>query len=138
VQQTEDAVGYKFLSDAWFDEVAKIRQEVGDLQLPANVRELKVNVEVSDGPQGGTVQWHWGGEGIGRGLVQAPTKIKLPYAVARKIFVDRDQSAAMQAFMSGQIQIEGDMMQLMSMQSATGITTEASLKLMKRMTEITE
>jgi hypothetical protein len=134
----EDAVGHKFLSDDWFDEVAKIRKEVGDLQLPAAVRDLKVNVEVSDGPNGGVVQWHWGGEGIGRGHVQAPTKIKLPYTIARKIFVDRDNSAAMQAFMSGQIQIEGDMMQLMSMQSAANTTTEASLRLMKRVTEITE
>ena len=131
-------MGFKFLSDAWFDEVHKIRQEIGDLQLPANVRELKINVEVSDGPHGAIVHWHWGGEGIGRGLAQAPTKIKLPYAVARKIFVDRDQSAAMQAFMSGLIQIEGDMMQLMSMQNAANATTEASLRLVQRVTEITE
>jgi hypothetical protein len=131
-------VGYQFLSDGWFDEVAKIRKEVGDLQLPQAVKDLKINIEVGDGPSGGKVEWHWGGEGVGRGFVQAPTKIKLPYAVARKLFVDRDQGAAMQAFMSGQIQIEGDMMQLMSMQSAAGVTTEPAVRLMKRVTEITE
>jgi hypothetical protein len=132
-------VRFQFLSDGWFDEVARIRKEVGDLQLPQSMKDLKINIEVSDGPSGGKLEWHWSGEGaVGRGLVQAPTKIKLPYAVARKIFVDRDTGAAMQAFMSGQIQIEGDMMQLMSMQSAAGVSTAASQQLVQRVTEITE
>jgi putative sterol carrier protein len=40
--------------------------------------------------------------------------------VAKDMFVKGDQSAAMQAFMSGQIKVEGDMTKLMAMQSQGG------------------
>jgi putative sterol carrier protein len=37
--------------------------------------------------------------------------------VAKALFVRRDQQAAMQAFMSGQIKVQGDMTKLMAMSS---------------------
>ena len=40
------------------------------------------------------------------------------YATARKIFVDQDQAAGMQAFMSGKIKVQGDMMKMMALQTA--------------------
>jgi len=133
-----ELVGYAFLSDEWFSEVDKIRAEIGDLGLPAAVRNIRINVEVSGAPSG-VVQANFGADGITKGLVaQAPTKIKLPYATLRRILIDRDASAGMEAFMSGQLQIEGDPTQLMSLQSSAGSTSEAALKLMKRVLEITQ
>jgi putative sterol carrier protein len=40
------------------------------------------------------------------------------WATARKIFVDGDQAAGMQAFMSGKIKVTGDMMKMMQMQTS--------------------
>jgi putative sterol carrier protein len=40
----------------------------------------------------------------------------MPYPVAKNMFVNDDQAAAMQVFMSGQIKVEGDMSKLMAMQ----------------------
>jgi putative sterol carrier protein len=34
------------------------------------------------------------------------------------MFVDQDQAIAMQAFMSGKIKVQGDMMKMMAMQTA--------------------
>jgi putative sterol carrier protein len=51
--------------------------------------------------------------------VGASTKITVPYDTAKRLFIDGDQSAAMQAFMSGQIKVEGDMTKLMAMQTAS-------------------
>ena len=37
---------------------------------------------------------------------------------ARKIFVEQDQAAGMQAFMAGKIKVQGDMMKMMAMQTS--------------------
>jgi len=42
------------------------------------------------------------------------------------MFIEQDQNASMQAFMSGKIQVEGDMMKLMAMQA--GGPPSAALK----------
>ena len=39
------------------------------------------------------------------------------YDTAKKIFVDQDQAAGMQAFMAGKIKVQGDMMKMMAMQT---------------------
>ena len=41
----------------------------------------------------------------------------VPYEVAKKVFIEQDQQAGMQAFMQGQIKVEGDMSKLMAMQT---------------------
>jgi putative sterol carrier protein len=40
------------------------------------------------------------------------------YETAKKIFVDQDQAAGMQAFMAGKIKVQGDMMKMMAMQTS--------------------
>ena len=61
----------------------------------------------------------------------------MPYDVARKMFIENDPNASMQAFMSGQIQVEGDMTKLMLMQSA-GPPSEESQKVQAAITAMTE
>ena len=48
-------------------------------------------------------------------LEDAEVTISTDWETARKIFVDQDQAAGMQAFMSGKIKVEGDMTKLMMM-----------------------
>jgi hypothetical protein len=110
----------QFLSDDWFAEVEKARAEIGDLELPAAVMELHVNLEVRDAPSG-TIEVHITGGDLGRGLVEgASAKLKVGYDVVRRLFIERDLQAVMQAFVSGQIEVEGDMAALLGMQMGSG------------------
>jgi putative sterol carrier protein len=62
--------------------------------------------------------------------------VTLPYDTARSLLVDQDQQAAMQAFMSGKIKVEGDMMKLMALQ--TTAIDPVALEAAQRIKEITE
>mgnify|MGYP000170674213 FL=1 len=59
----------------------------------------------------------------------------LPADLAKRIFIEGDQSAGMQGFMSGQIRIEGDMSKLMALQTAQ--PTASQVELMKKIAAIT-
>jgi hypothetical protein len=115
---------YTFLSDEWLDEVKKLAAEVDTSDAPA----ITVNVVVTGGPQGDR-ELHLADGSFGAGLKEgAPTKLTVPYDVARNMFVKGDQAAAMQAFMGGQIKVEGDMTKLMAMQSGGGGADQAALQ----------
>ena len=61
----------------------------------------------------------------------------MPYDVAKAMFIDGNQQAAMQAFMSGQIKVEGDMTKLMSMQAAGGAPTPEQQAFQQKLRELT-
>lgn len=109
-------MGHAFLSDSWFEEAEKIRAEINP-EVPDAVKDLVINLVVKDGPDGDIEARIEAGR-FAKGLADvAPTKLTVPFDVAKKMFIDNDQNASMQAFMSGQIQVEGDMAKLMSMQA---------------------
>jgi hypothetical protein len=124
-------MAYEFLSDEWLTEVKKISEEVGG---DGPVSDLTINIVVKDGPSGDR-EVHINGATFGPGNIEgAPTKLTVPYDVAKQIFVDGNQQAAMQAFMGGQIKVEGDMTKLMAMQSQGG---GANPELAQRIKDIT-
>jgi hypothetical protein len=128
----------RFLSDEWFDAVDKLRAEAGDVPIPDAIKNVQMNIVVKDHPAGGEKQIHLVGGEFKRGLLAAaPTKLTVPYAVAKAIFVDNDPQAGMQAFMSGQIQIEGDMAVMMQMQAA-GTPSPQAQALQAKVKAITE
>jgi hypothetical protein len=104
---------HPFLSDAWLDEVKRLTDEAGSSIMPPGVQ---LNLVVTGSPDGDK-ELHVSDGSFGTGLVDTfPTKLTLPYSVAYGMFISGDQAAAMQAFMSGQIKVEGDMSKLMAMQ----------------------
>lgn len=111
-------MAHTFLSDAWFDAVEELR---GDAPAPPEaVADVAVNMVVTGGPDGDR-EMHFAKGQFDRGAVEgAPTTVSLPYDVARAMLVDGNPQAAMQAFMAGQIKVEGDMTRLMSLQSSAG------------------
>jgi hypothetical protein len=111
-----------FLSDAWLDEAQKLGAEAPAPTGPA--ADLVLNIVVPDTPDGER-QLNMKGGKFEKGLVdEAPTKVTIPFDVAKAMFIDGNPQAAMQAFMAGQIKVEGDMTKLMAMQSAGGPTPE--------------
>jgi putative sterol carrier protein len=114
---------HPFLSDAWMDAARAIREKYAD-QVPEVTTVIKINQVVTDVPFGdgevrsyldtssGTVTMELGE------LDDADATVTTDYATAKALFVDQDQTVAMQAFMNGQIKVQGDMMKMMAMQTA--------------------
>lgn len=106
-------MSHPFLSDSWFEAVQAI-----DPPEPAPAMHgLIVNVAITGGPQGDrNVHLDSGRFELGH-VDGAPTTVTVPYATAKQMFIDNNPQAAMQAFMSGQIKVEGDITKLLSLQT---------------------
>src|SRR5436309_2942150 len=128
-------MAHAFLSDDWFSAVEGLRSEAPE--PPAAVKDLSLNIVVQGGPDGDCEVNMTAGQ-FGRGLVDgAPTKLSVPYDVAKSVFIDGNPQAAMQAFMSGQIKIEGDMTKIMAMQSAGAAPTPEQAAFQQKLKDLT-
>ncbi len=109
-------MAHNFLSDEWMDAVEALRGEAPE--PPAVMKDLVLNVTVVGGPDGDR-DVHLNSGQFERGhATAAPTKLTVPYDTAKALFIEGNPQAAMQAFMSGQIKVEGDMSKVMAMQAA--------------------
>ncbi len=114
---------HQFLSEEWMTEAKSIREKYAD-QVPAVTAVIRINQVVTDVPFGdGEVRSYIdtsdGAMSMELGeLPDADATITTDYDTAKALFVDQDQAATMQAFMSGKIKVQGDMMKIMSMQTA--------------------
>jgi hypothetical protein len=70
-------------------------------------------------------------------LADADLQVTLDYETARAIFVDLDAQAAMAAFLSGKIRVDGDLTKLMAMQDLFSPSAQA-IELAQAIREITE
>jgi putative sterol carrier protein len=114
---------YPFLSDEWMAAAREIRAKYAD-QVPEVTSVIKINQVITDVPFGdgevkayldsssGTMEMELGE------LDGADATVTTDYATAKALFVDQDQAIAMQAFMSGKIKVQGDMMKMMALQTA--------------------
>ena len=116
-------MSHQFLSEEWMAAARAIREKYKD-EAPMITFSIKINQVVTDVPFGdGTVKSFMdtsSGEmvmDLGE-LPDADATVTTDYATAKAIFVNQDQAAGMQAFMSGKIKVVGDMMKVMGMQTA--------------------
>ena len=113
---------YQFLSEEWMSAAKAIREKYAD-QVPTVAVSIRMNQVITDVPFGdGTVKSYLDTSSgalemeLGE-LEAADLTVTTDYDTARKVFVDQDQAAGMQAFMSGKIKVQGDMMKMMAMQT---------------------
>ena len=125
---------HQFLSDEWFTEVDRLIAAAGDLQIPPAMKAVEVNVTVTS-PSGNTDLFMKDGLFTRGHQASAPTKLTIPAELARKIFVDGDTAAGVQAFLEGKMQVEGDLAKLVAMQTVE--PSEPQKQLTKRIAEIT-
>jgi len=135
---------HPFLSPEWIDAAADLRDEYGD-QVPEIEMAISVNVTVTDTPFGadsvrGHIDTTAGALLIDEGhLEEADLDVELRYDLAHSLFVDRDFSSAMQAFLSGQIKVTGDSSKLLQIQPPSAEATAHPLtrELARRIDEMT-
>jgi len=106
---------FEFLSDDWFTKVDELVAAAGDLQIPPAMKAVAVNVTIA-APHGDTRLFMKDGLFL-RGHQAAATSLTLSVELARKIFIDADAAAGIQAFLTGEIKVEGDLAQLVAMQT---------------------
>jgi hypothetical protein len=106
---------HAFLSPEWFAEVDKLIAGAGDLQIPEAMKAAEINVTVTSA-RGDTQVYVKGGVLHQGHRPDAPTAITLDEALARKVFVEADTAAGIQAFLAGELQATGDLKQLVAMQ----------------------
>lgn len=135
---------YQFLSDEWLEQTRSIREEYKD-QVPEVPVSIRMNQVISEVPFGdGVIHAHVDtSEGfldIETGHIDSPDlTITLTYATAKAILVDADASAAMNAFLSGKIKVDGDITKLISLQTAGAgaAANPAAAEVVKRIQEMT-
>jgi putative sterol carrier protein len=117
-------VPHEFLSDDWMEAVKAIRDKYAD-QAPPVPYKIRMNQVISGAPfsDGADIRIYMdtsdGTMVLDKGELEDPeVTVSTDWETARKIFVDQDQAAGMQAFMSGKIKVQGDMTKLMMMNAA--------------------
>src|SRR5678815_1316190 len=99
---------YAFLSDEWFTKVEELVAAAGDLQIPPAMKVVEVNVTVTGSPSAASGEVRIAmREGLfTRGnRSDFTTTLTLSADLARKIFLDGDTAAGVQAFLDGSIRV---------------------------------
>jgi putative sterol carrier protein len=120
---------YAFLSEEWMVEArairAKYEDQMPDITIPIRINQVITDVPFGEGELKTFVDTSGGQMVLEIGELDEPDAVlTVDYATAKSMIVDQDPTAAMQAFMSGQIKIQGDMMKIMALQAIP--RTEAS------------
>ncbi len=112
---------YEFLSDKWISAARAIRDEYAD-RVP-DAPPMRMNLVVSEVPFGdGTIEAHVDSSSgriqLDLAHIEKPdVTVTADYATVKALFVDQNPAAAMQAFMSGKIRVQGDLGKLMALQT---------------------
>ena len=108
-------MAHAFLSPAWFAEVDALVAAAGDLKIPTAMKAADINVTITT-PAGATLVHVAGGVLRPGHRDGAPTAITLDQQLARKVFIEADTAAGIQAFLTGEIVATGDLKQLVALQ----------------------
>ncbi len=112
---------YEFLSDKWISAARSIRDEYAD-RVPG-APPMRMNLVVSEVPFGeGIIEAHVDSSSgrIQLDLVhldKPDVTVTADYVTVQALFVDQNPAAAMQAFMSGKIRVQGDLGKLLALQT---------------------
>jgi hypothetical protein len=125
---------YEFLSPEWFTQVDALIAAAGDLEIPAAMKAAEINVTVTS-PQGETQLFMKDGLFFQGHQASAAASVSVSSDLARKIFVEGDAAAGVQAFLSGEMKVDGDLAKLVAMQTVE--PSEPQKRLTKKIAEIT-
>ncbi len=129
---------YAFLSDEWFTKVEELVAAAGDLQIPPAMKAVEVNVTVTGAAMAaGEVRLAMREGLFTRGhRPDFATTLTLSADLARKIFIEGDTVAGVQAFLDGSIKVDGDLAKLVAMQTVE--PSEPQKRLTRQIAAITQ
>lgn len=107
---------HPFLSEAWFAKVGELIASAGDLKIPPEMKAALVNVTVTS-PRGDTHITMKDGLFVRGHDAGAHASITISETLARRILLEADAAAGVQAFLSGEMKVEGDLAKLVAMQT---------------------
>lgn len=134
-------MAHTFLSPEWMDAARELRDTMPRPAAPPSLA-VRMNLVVTDSPFESDVHGHIdtsdGEVVIEAGHLDAPDlTVTVDWATARSVFIDQDAAAAMQAFMSGRIAVDGDITKMLAMQATAQAPDEESKAIAEALRAIT-
>ena len=124
-----------FLSNEWFDKITELRNEMGDMEVPKKLKDVAVNISVTDGDKeyqlclnaGNLEKGHKDG---------ASTTLTLPVDIAKRLLIENDQTAAIKGLTTGKIKLKGSMTKMLALAAVKH--SDDQEKLLQIIVEITK
>jgi len=116
-------MSHQFLSESWIEAARDIRHRYsGDgpaIDVVVRINVITTKVPFGDGSISAYIDTSNGSLEMELGSIEeSDLTVTTDYETARKLFVEQDPTASMQAFMAGRIKVEGDITRLMVMQTS--------------------
>lgn len=116
-------MSHQFLSESWIEAARDIRHrysgDVPAIDVVVRINVITTKVPFGEGSISAYIDTSNGGLEMELGSIEeADLTVTTDYETARKLFVEQDPTASMQAFMAGRIKVEGDITRLMVMQTS--------------------
>jgi hypothetical protein len=116
-------MSHQFLSESWIEAARDIRHrysgDVPAIDVVVRINVITTKVPFGDGTISAYIDTSNGSLEMELGSIEeSDLTVTTDYETARKLFVEQDPTASMQAFMAGRIKVEGDITRLMVMQTS--------------------
>lgn len=116
-------MSHQFLSESWIEAARDIRHrysgDVPAIDVVVRINVITTKVPFGDGSISAYIDTSNGSLEMELGSIEeSDLTVTTDYETARKLFVEQDPTASMQAFMAGRIKVEGDITRLMVMQTS--------------------
>jgi putative sterol carrier protein len=121
-------VAVKFLSEEWAQAMSEALNSSDDFKKAAANQQAKLQQVVTDAPDGGDIKYYFklenGSAEVALGeLVDSEATITQNYETAAAI--NKQELNAQNAFMTGKLKIQGNMMKLMQLQGVVNTMPQA-------------
>ena len=116
-------MSHQFLSESWIEAARDIRHryagDVPGIDVVVRINVITTKVPFGEGTISAYIDTSNGSLEMELGSIEeSDLTVTTDYETARKLFVEQDPTASMQAFMAGRIKVEGDITRLMVMQTS--------------------
>ena len=116
-------MSHQFLSESWIEAARDIRHrysgDVPAIDVVVRINVITTKVPFGEGSISAYIDTSNGRLEMELGTIEeSDLTVTTDYETARKLFVEQDPTASMQAFMAGRIKVEGDITRLMVMQTS--------------------
>lgn len=116
----------KFLSQEWFDKVAELNNQAGELPLSPAIEKAVFNLQVLQNEN--DIKLHLKSGKIAQNFADnAQATVRLDDETLAGLIAGKDIGVVLEAFMTGKIRIDGDMSAVLALQSAKPSTEQKAL-----------